>query len=201
MINLLVHNPAKSDLAQTSFGGLPVKNESEEFNWPHCSSCKLPMQFLGKIAQGNYLYQIFMCQNDPGCCEEWGPDEGGNKVIVTSPSSLEKTVAPSKGLTTREAEYSALIVPVECYDYEHAREKWANDNNKNYRDVLGQINGVPAWLQGEEVPICNSCNSPMQFIAQLEQGPNSDTEMNFGGGSAYVFNCTCSASAKFLWQC
>ena len=73
MVNLLIFNPIQANLSETSFGGYPVKNKLEEFNWPVCSCYMLPMQFLGKIASKSYLYQIFMCQNDPGCCEEWDP--------------------------------------------------------------------------------------------------------------------------------
>jgi hypothetical protein len=41
----------------------------------------------------------------------------------------------------------------------------------------------------------------MRFVAQLEQGPDSASEMNFGGGCAYVFDCGCGAhAAKMLWQ-
>jgi hypothetical protein len=201
MVNLLIHNPIKASLSETSFGGHPVKNNLDEFNWPICACCSLPMQFLGKIASENYLYQIFMCQNDPGVCEEWGPDDGGNKVIVTAISALEEVAAPSEGLTTRETEYSALAIEVQGNEYDESREQWVNENNLSYREVLGQINGAPAWLQGEEIPNCDICNKPMQFLAQLEEGPDYETAMNFGGGSAYIFKCTCSKSAKFLWQC
>ena len=43
----------------------------------------------------------------------------------------------------------------------------------------------------------------MQMVAQLEEGPENRTGMNFGGrGSAYVFRCGCAhGSAKMLWQC
>lgn len=200
MVNLLIYNPGKANISETSFGGHPVANNPSEFKWPICKYCQLPMQFLGKIASGNHLYQIFMCQNDPGCCEEWDPDEGGNKVIVTARSTFEIVSAPTEGLTTRGVEYSAQTVVVQSSGYEEAREKWAS-NNMNYREVLGQIGGVPFWLQGDETPICKLCKEPMQFLAQLEEGPDSKTEMNFGGGSAYVFKCTCNESAKFLWQC
>ncbi len=43
----------------------------------------------------------------------------------------------------------------------------------------------------------------MRLAAQLEQGPDADTEMNFGGGgTAFVFSCpTHPEQARFLWQC
>ncbi|MEM4987355.1 DUF4272 domain-containing protein [Collimonas sp. H4R21] len=55
----------------------------------------------------------------------------------------------------------------------------------------------------ERIPVCDSCNNPMSFVAQLEQGPDWTTAMNFGGGGcAYVYRCTCRThQAKMLWQC
>jgi hypothetical protein len=73
MTDLLIYSPLKTKKAnffETNFGGLPVAKNAQEFDWPNCTHCQLPMQFLGKIASENRLYQIFMCQNDPGVCEE-----------------------------------------------------------------------------------------------------------------------------------
>jgi hypothetical protein len=68
--------------------------------------------------------------------------------------------------------------------------------------VLGMVKGEPFWLQGDETPICNTCSQPMKLLAQLEVGPEYETEMNFGGGGcAYLFDCKECESAKFLWQC
>ncbi|GAA5138512.1 hypothetical protein GCM10023339_79590 [Alloalcanivorax gelatiniphagus] len=54
-----------------------------------------------------------------------------------------------------------------------------------------QLFGEPLWLQAEEVPDCDRCGRAMEFLAQLaqlEQGPDWRTEMNFGGGGvAYLF--------------
>ena len=101
------------------------------------------------------------------------PEDGGNKVIVIPISTLEIVPAPSDGLTTRGAEYSAHSVLIQCDEYGEAREKWINENNVNYRQVLGQVNGAPTWLQGDETPNCSQCDAPMEFLAQLEEGPDS----------------------------
>ncbi len=65
--------------------------------------------------------------------------------------------------------------------------------------MVAWFDGEPEWVQGEEVPDCDNCAEPMQFVAQLfERG-----DLNFGGGGdAYVFRCACTspASAKWLWQ-
>ena len=68
--------------------------------------------------------------------------------------------------------------------------------------MLGQLAGAPSWLQGDETPVCAACQNRMRFVAQLEEGPDHNTAMNFGGGCAYVFDCSCgAATGKMLWQC
>ncbi len=202
MIKLLIYRANVGELSETSFGGLPVKNVDERFEWPVCKNCKGPMQFLGKLSTGKGLEQIFMCQNDPGLCGEWDPDEGGNKVIVTVPENLEAAVKPSKGDTTRNIEYGSTVVEVDSDNYTDALTQWKTENNVEPREFLGQLEGEPEWLQGDERPCCNVCKKPMRFVAQLEQGPDWETEMNFGGGGcAYIFDCSCPDSVKFLFQC
>ena len=76
---------------------------------------------------------------------------------------------------------------------DNARENWKG----NKRDVLGQLYGEPSWIQGDETPECDCCNKPMRFVAQLEEGPDHRTAMNFGGGGvAYLFDCKQGKTAK-----
>ncbi|MEM7343152.1 MAG: hypothetical protein AAF485_02835 [Chloroflexota bacterium] len=201
MINLLVNSTATVEIDKTSFGGRPVKNKDQPFQWPICSLCELPMQFLGKVLGNDELHQIFMCQNDPGMCDDWDANGGANAVIITKPIELEFVPVPAEGVTLRETEYSAAVVEFEASTYEEARNEWVKNNSVSRREVLGQILGQPSWIQGEDIPVCNHCHKPMQFMVQLEQGPDWKTEMNFGGGgAAYLFSCACRNSAKFLWQ-
>ncbi|MCA6058588.1 hypothetical protein HUF18_02275 [Thalassolituus sp. ST750PaO-4] len=202
MIKLLINSSGRAEMSETSFGGKPVKNIGEDFHWPKCSCCKLPMQFLAKLRIDEELHQIFMCQNDPGMCDDWDANGGGNTVVVIKPFELEFVQELSEGETLRETEHSAKVVSVDGNDYEAARSEWAEKNGISPREVLDQISGEPSWIQGDETPNCTVCNKPMEFVAQLEQGPDWKTEMNFGGGGvAYSFRCTCNGSAKFLWQC
>ncbi|GAB1267007.1 hypothetical protein NBRC116493_02600 [Aurantivibrio infirmus] len=202
MIKLLVNNSDRAEMSETSFGGKPVKNIGEDFHWPKCSCCKLPMQFLGKLRVDEELHQIFMCQNDPGMCDDWDANGGGNTVVVIKPFEVAFVQEPTEGETLRETEHSAKVVSVDGNDYEAARSEWAEKNGISPREVLGQVSGEPCWIQGNETPNCTACNKPMEFVAQLEQGPDWKTEMNFGGGGvAYSFRCRCNGSAKFLWQC
>ena len=201
MIKLLIYKQVYETLTDSSFGGLPVRGDNENFGWPTCRNCDGPMQFLGKIVVDNKIEQIFMCQNDPGVCEDWDANDGGNKVLVTTSKELVFVQSPAEGVTTRETNYGVEIVNFKSKDYNEARLAWAENNNKSPREVLGQLFGAPSWIQGDETPVCDSCKKPMRFVVQLEQGPDWKTEMNFGGGCAYLFDCTCDLSAKFLWQC
>jgi len=87
-------------------------------------------------------------------------------------------------------------------DYDEARDAWCESNGTGGRKILGQVGGEPAWIQGDEQPACDACDAPMDFVAQLEEGPDAGTAMNFGGRCAYVYRCTCGAGQpKMLWQC
>jgi hypothetical protein len=162
------------------------------------------MQFLGqvRIPEEPKLVLLFMCQNEPGLCGEWEPDGGGNRAIVVSTHGLAEVQPPGGGVTVREARYGAREVASSLGSYDEARDAWSKEPGRRGRDVLGQILGTPGWVQADETPTCGACGKAMRFLAQLEQGPDSKAEMNFGGGCAYVFDCPCSQhSARLLWQC
>jgi len=205
MTTLMICTPdiGEGPTEKTMFGGQPSA-PLNAFEWPKCRSCGGNMQFLGQLqASAGQLLLLFMCQNDPGSCEEWDPDQGGNRVISVSPTNLQLVSPPAGGDTLRATRYGAAMVQVSEQDYDEARTQWAAASGRAATEVLGQLGGAPSWIQNDETPACNSCGEPMQFVAQLEQGPDWQTEMNFGGGGyAYVFRCACTQdSAKLLWQC
>ncbi len=199
MIKLIINNTEKKELInETSFGGLPVKELNNDFEWPKCKTCNSEMQYQGKIKTDIGLELIFMCQNDPGMCDDWDANEGGNKAIIMRDEKLEFFKPKSKENTLREIEYSVEIVEVQAESYDEAIENWKGDT----RDVLGSVFGKPDWIQNDETPNCDCCNNKMRFIAQLEEGPDHKTAMNFGGaGVGYLFDCSKGKTAKFLWQC
>ncbi len=207
MIMLLINSAAPAEASsQTCFGGLPIIPDGTDFSWPICRSCDGTMQFLGRIfssAAGQRIVMLFMCQNEPGLCEEWDANAGGNTALVVQATSLRQVLPPQNGNALRLSRYGADIVEIDAPDYDAARESWSKQTGRPMRHVLGQISGSPSWLQADETPICECCNEPMRFVAQLEQGPDWETEMNFGGGGvAYAFVCNAGKpSAKFLWQC
>jgi hypothetical protein len=186
----------------TLFGGAP--SVGEDFTWPTCASCSGNMRFLGQIRRpdASRLLLIFMCENDPGMCDDWDAEGGGNAVVAVVADGLHLAAIPAEGEVERPR-YGARVEIMKADGYDKARGLWVEQNpERRGREVLGQIGGTPGWLQADETPSCAGCDTPMTFVAQLEQGPDHRTEMNFGGGGCgYVFDCDCArATPKFLWQ-
>lgn len=209
MVQLLIYEeqPPANEQAATRFGGLPLNQTEAVSGWPQCSSCEEAMQFLGQLRvtseapAGDYLLLLFMCQNDPGMCEEWDASAGGNKVIIVPVTDdMTVMVAPDNETVLRTIVHGSRVQQFTSETYDGAREDWKRSQGES-RHVLGQLFGKPSWIQADETPQCDSCAQPMKFIAQLEEGPEYQTAMNFGGGSAYVFVCHCGpGSGKMLWQ-
>ena len=205
MVQLLILELAtQNSTHEHCFGGLPTIPAGTDFDWPCCKTCSGPMQFLGRLRipgiEKNVL--MFMCQNNPGLCDEWDAELGGNCAIVLPAKEFAEVQAPREGVTVLETRYAAREASFAGDEYESAREACAKEKGVSPRDVLGQLMGNPSWIQGDETPMCNNCGNRMRFIAQLEEGPDYKTAMNFGGGCAYVFDCSCRGHlAKFLWQC
>jgi hypothetical protein len=205
VVSLLIAEAGAGPQDGTRFGGQPLAPR-EGFVWPTCASCESEMQFQGQLRTGAHdgddLLLLFMCQSDPGMCDEWDANGGGNKVVAVRAAGAVLAKPADKEIGLRPTSYAATIVTVAGEDYDTARSEWSQSSGKGQRQVLGQIGGRPAWLQGEEIPSCDACSEPMSFVAQLEEGPDARTAMNFGGGGcAYVYRCMCSDNqAKMLWQ-
>jgi hypothetical protein len=208
MIRLLINDVAEpEEEALTRFGGRPLLPPASGIAWPHCETCAGSMQFLGQLrleandTQSDRLLLLFMCQNDPGMCDEWDADAGGNRVISVPIEDLVPRDFPDSGEVSRGKTHGARVQDVDEADYDEARAAWGDTAGQHQRDVLGQLDGEPNWIQDDETPECDACGEAMFFVAQLEEGPDHRTAMNFGGGCAYVFECDCGAhSAKMLWQ-
>jgi hypothetical protein len=163
MIRLLLNAVAPmADETVTRFGGLPLIPRGAEFQWPECSTCRGAMQFLGQIAlddsSTNRLALIFMCQNDPGLCDEWDANLGGNcALVVPIVGDGRLAEAPETGVTTRGSVYGSRVEAVDSVSYDDARERWVEGNRSAERQILGMLGGEPSWLQGDETPICDHC--------------------------------------------
>ncbi|WP_330294453.1 hypothetical protein [Streptomyces sp. NBC_00503] len=211
--------PGEPDALVTRTGGNPLAPAGTA--WPRCATCDGPMQFLAQIVldeqgrpvtggdiRADRVMAVFMCQNDPGMCEEWSPTEGGNRALLFPAGALRPMPVPAPEPPEDEDAFvlgavnSVALVVMPAADYRGARQEWADLGGNNPREVLGQLGGTPDWLQGDETPPCPACARPMDLVAQLEEGPAPATAMNFGGGgSAFAFACAACARAAFLWQC
>ena len=206
MALLILGSPDSSLL--TKIGGVPTG--VAPFEWPCCQSCNGAMQFVAQIAVAetklvdlanrDQILLVFHCQNDPGMCDDWDADGGGNAALLVDASSGGTVAPPASGETTLSAE---SFVSLQSYDSSVS----ADTEDDNYvaavegeQGVLGKIGGEPVWIQGDETPDCE-CGAKMQFVALLEEW--YDGGVNFGGGGVgYAFACsTCRDKAKFLWQC
>ncbi|WP_203924585.1 DUF1963 domain-containing protein [Rugosimonospora africana] len=189
----------------TRTGGVPLTPPG--FEWPRCRECGGPMQFLAQIGLSDVdpvsagVLSIFMCQNDPGLCDEWDANAGGNRAFVFGSDATDVVSVPDDGVCLLEETSAVDFVQVQTDDYLEARERWARDTGRSVLDVLGQVRGLPAWLQNDETPACSVCREPMSFVVQLEEGHNHQTAANFGdGGCDYGFRCTSCRRAAFLRQ-
>lgn len=219
--------PGEPEGPLTRTGGTPLAPAGTA--WPHCATCDGPMQFLAQIVlddldrpadrgdgrdgqdaqdgQDGRVMAIFMCQNEPGMCDEWSPTAGGNRALLFPAEGLAPMSAPAPGGNDEEvlrlgAVNAVTLVSSPAADYGSAREEWAGRSGNEPRNVLGQLGGQPDWLQGDETPPCPACTHPMDLVAQFEEGPDHSTAMNFGGGgTAFAFTCAPCAEAAFLWQC
>jgi uncharacterized protein YwqG len=205
MAKLIIETP-ESD-TKDSVGGVPWAGEGTQ--WPLCRTCGSPMQFLAQlplshcgverlVTRGQRLL-LFQCQNQPGLCEEWDADSGGNAALLMDASGSRRLEVPP-GPTLLDAES-----PVGFQEYDDSRQEESLDDeycralDADPR-VVGKVGGRPVWIQGDETPSCE-CGETMVFVAQLECHGGGD--INFGdAGAGYAFVCPrCSHSAKFLWQC
>jgi hypothetical protein len=141
---------------------------------------------------------VFQCQNDPGMCDEWDADAGGNRALLVQNGSAIEMVVPAGPTTLSSATKVAL--KSSAGEPENERLDAYLSAVASDPEILGMAGGEPTWLQGEETPVC-VCGQRMRFVAQIDSGASE--EINFGdGGIGYSFICTeCPAQARFLWQC
>ncbi|MFJ8666486.1 hypothetical protein [Streptomyces sp. NPDC093600] len=190
MTTLLLHGGESAPTTPVSrAGGLPLVPAG--FVWPLCVECEGAMQFIAHLDRGKDVVSVFMCQNDPGLCQEWEPSAGGNRAFVFPAEGLSPAALPAEGETLLGRTVVLAARPFGSVRYGE-EEAWGPVDG---RSVLGQLGGEPYWLQNEETPDCAGCAQPMGFVAQL------DEVANFGGGYAYVFTCDPCREAAFLWQC
>ena len=202
---LLVSDPEASDSA--TVGGRPLAVSG--MKWPCCSSCSGAMQFLAQLpldslseasGHNDQALLLFQCQNDPGMCDEWDPDAGGNAALLVA--NAERSVLPVPAGETLLPGESRLrrVAYVVDQENESDDDRYREALEAPRSSVVGKLGGLPVWIQGDETPSCE-CGALMSFVAQIEYTGGGG--INFGdAGAGYAFVCpSCRNRAKFLWQC
>ncbi len=179
-------------------GGVPLVPVG--FTWPECGTCEGAMQFLAHLPRDHGVVSVFKCANDPGQCEEWEAFDGGNRAYLFPHDGLVPATVPTEG-ETRLGAVSAIRTETvdEAAGYDSARQTYATRCGRG-RAVLGSLGGEPSWYYEEQRPNCQGCGQAMEFVAHLEEGNDSATAANLGGGLGYVLTCTPCAEAVFLIQ-
>jgi hypothetical protein len=165
------------------------------------------MQFLAQISLADVeagstgLLSIFMCQNDPGLCDEWDAAAGGNRAFTFGADAVYLPTPPADGIALLGEICAVRFEEFDAADYLDAPGGWHEQTGRPVQEVLGQVGGQAAWLQNDETPLCGRCARPMTFVVQLEEGHDHRTSANFGGGGCgYGFRRNLCGTAAFLWQ-
>ncbi|MFK0254966.1 hypothetical protein [Streptomyces sp. NPDC090445] len=218
-ITLITHaGPAAPHAVVTRIGGVPLAVPGTA--WPSCAECAGPLKFLAQllldesgsaVAGGGrphaHVLALFACQNRPGTCQDWSPTSGANRALLLPARGLRRIARPRgrdvdpEKLFLGAAHAAEPQVLPDAADYDSAVTAWAARTGRPRNHVLGQLGGPPAWLQYEQTPACGTCAEPMRQAAQLQEGPDPVTALNFGTGRGHAFTCVPCGEAVFLWQC
>jgi hypothetical protein len=157
------------------------------------------MQFLAQVrlpdadpSLPDRLLLLFSCQAPPFLCSSGAPGPSANLAVCVGlddlapcepPPGAVHALRPVDGLLCRrfDAAYDDARAGVEPPDF-----------------VFGHL-GDPADSVSAFVPICPTCNAPMRFVVQLEQGWDADTAMNFNGVTAFAYVCPSCPPAATLF--
>ncbi|MEU2180211.1 hypothetical protein [Streptomyces thermolilacinus] len=171
---LLVHGgKAEADDPGPRTGGVPLVPDG--FVWPKCRECGGPMLSFAHLPLETGVIAVFLCQNDPGMCDDWDATAGANRAFVFR-SPLSAATAPAGGETLLGAVTALRPHPA------GNPERGAGAGTAGWRTRLAPGRGET-------------------FTAELEEGADFETSANFGGGGlGYVFQCRPCGEAAFLWQ-
>lgn len=205
MAQLLIEDTAAS--GDGSVGGAPLAPAGTK--WPTCRACGGPMQFLSQLhlspaglsaqALRDKVLLLFQCQNNPGLCDEWAANGGGNAALLVSSLARQSLKAPSGPTLLRRESRFRLVQYDDSASRESPDDAYCASVDAKDSKTLGKVGGRPLWMQGDETPQCK-CGAKMRFVVQLEARGGGG--INFGdAGAGYAFVCeSCAESAKFLWQ-
>lgn len=166
---------------QDKLGGYPWGLPKSK--WPICAACKKPQTLLAQfghspgrldlLGSGRSLL-VFHCNNDPGMCDDWAHDSGGNAAFVLEAADLESRLSSSPGPSVPAYPEAAVqtwlerddkIAP-DLHDSFFTDETYvALDESVIDRVTTGtRLGGVPAWIQSPS----DTPQGGWQFVGQLD---------------------------------
>jgi hypothetical protein len=112
------------------------------------------MTFLAQVMTGDLAMEgipgvlsVFMCQNEPGMCDEWDPRAGGNQALLLPLAGLLPAAVPG-GSVTRLGEVSAVEYVTADTGCGQARQPWAGREGRLMSDAPGQLGGSLGGVVG-----------------------------------------------------
>jgi hypothetical protein len=188
--------PHPTDLV-TRVGGRPLAPAG--FAWPLCGECGAAMQFLAQVrlrdadpSLSDRLLLLFACQAPPFLCSSGAPGSSANFAVCVGLDDLAPCEPPDEALHALRP-VDGLIRRHFDGAYDDAR---AAVQPPDF--VWGHV-GDPADSVSGFVPSCPTCQSPMRFVVQLEQGWDADTAMNFNGVTAFAYVCPSCPDAAAIF--
>lgn len=141
--------------------GRPIISTSDI---PVCGSCDSKMNFIFSLKTDEGISLVFLCQADPGMCDDWDADSGDNAVLNYKSIEIES-----------------------CSNY------LINDSSLPQEQSVGKLGGTPDWIQGDETPNCD-CDKAMTFVAQVEESAHPDLNFGGHGSSYVFTCAPCNKS-------
>lgn len=215
-------------LTGSHFGGQPYAEIGER--WPSCPTCKTDLTFICQIdtasgfhekPKGIDLFTFFYCWE----CSPWGLDDEvkGTWIVRTYSDPKEifsKPIRPSGPdpyppnvcLTVPEKVQSfpewdeVESLSKQAADSISQRDAWddyesAVESLGGETDFCTLVGGYAHWVQGEDTPACDHCQSRMSFLAQIDSEQEPDI-MWGDSGCIYLFYCVNHPrELKLILQC
>ncbi len=208
---LVATEPPAEQVAATRFRGRPLL--TADTAWPTCKTCAGNMGFLGQLVVPTdrpaqpLLVSLFMCENDPGMCNEWDAGGGGNAALTVDSAVASVRDLPPEGVVGHPGSWGVVPFGAASDDPSDDLAGAVRSARGAAREPVMWLASAPQWIQDDETPRCRLCGERMTFLAQLFAGPDQRAAFNFGdGGEGYVFSCACTTGgsrpgrAAFLWQ-
>ena len=166
---------------EDKLGGLPWGLPAAR--WPMCATCGKPQTLLAELghssdrldlmADGRVLF-VFHCNNEPGMCDDWDQDSGGNAAFILERDELcdgQTPVPDPEPPSYPEARVARWLQRDDGLDaglyssfFREASYLSLGEEIISSVPMSTRLGGVPAWIQSaDEAP-----QGEWRFIGQLD---------------------------------